>query len=309
MNDYTSKYELLDEKGRGGFGRVYKAKFKGKDEFRAIKIIDKNKIKAALRSEHDKQNVEREYVQYNKDLIDEIRAMEICQKNNKNSVKYYEYYDNDDEFVIVMELCDENLFDLIQKTQKTFNLDEIFNMLSQLNNTFKIMHENNIAHRDLKLQNILIKYENKEKKKFTYKLTDYGISKRFRSLSQRFSTTMVGTLGFMAPEILAKEEYGYECDLWSLGIIIYMLFFRRNPYNGESVNAILNQIKNKKQNYLKNSEDGDFDGLIRELLIAEPKVTFTKTLNNLVNKGNIGNISIICKIYELKSFFIIVIII
>ena len=279
MNDYTSKYELkyelLDEIGRGGFGRVYKAKLKGKDEYRAIKIIDKNKIKAALRSKHEKQNVEAEYVHYNKDLKDEIRAMEICQKNNKNSVKYYEYYDNDDEFVIVMELCDENLFDLIKRTKKIFSLDEIYNMLSQLNNTFKIMHKNNIAHRDLKLENILIKYENKEKTKFTYKLTDYGISKRFRSLSQRFSTKMAGTLGYMAPEILAKEEYGYESDMWSLGIIIYMLFFGRNPYNGETVNAILNQIQKQKQRHFKSSKDGDFDNLIKELLIVEPKERLT----------------------------------
>ena len=143
-------------------------------------------------------------------------------------------------------------------------------MLSQLNNTFKIMHENNIAHRDLKLQNILIKYENKEKTKFTYKLTDYGISKRFRSLSQRYTTTMVGTLGFMSPEILDKKDYGYKCDMWSLGIMIYMLFFGTNPYNGETVNAILNQIKNKKQKFLKYTKDEDFDSLIRELLKPEP---------------------------------------
>ena len=85
--------------------------------------------------------------------------MKECQKNNnKNSVKFYEYYDTDDEFIIVMELCDENLVSLIKRIQRTLNLDEIYDLLSQLNNTFKIMYESKIAYRDINLNNILIKY-------------------------------------------------------------------------------------------------------------------------------------------------------
>ena len=274
--NYEQKYELMDKLGGGGFGKVYKAKVKGKDIYVAIKIIDKNKIKAGLRNDLFKQDVEKEYATYNKDFRKEIYYMKECQKNgNKNSVKFYESFETDDEFIIVMELCDENLASLIKRIQRTLNLDEIYELLSQLNNTFKIMTTSKIAHRDLKLENILIKYENKEKTKFTYKLADYGISRNFLRLSQRFSTEMVGSLKIMAPEILANEKYGYECDMWSLGIIIYILYFGIHPYKGEIPLAILNQIKGFKQQSFKKSEDQDFDDLIRQLLIPEPKERLT----------------------------------
>ncbi len=275
VKNYEQKYELMDVIGSGSFGKVYKAKVKGEDEYRAIKIIDKNKIKVGLRNELFKQDVELEYNTYNKDFRKEIYYMKECQKNNnKNSVRFYEYYDTDDEFIIVMELCDDNLSNLIRRTQMKFNLDEIYDLLSQLNNTFKIMHESKIAHRDLKLENILIKYENKEKTKFIYKLSDYGISRKFLQLFKSFSS-IAGTLNYMAPEILSKEKYGYECDMWSLGIIIYILYFGVHPYSGITAPAILNQIKGFKQQSLKKSGDPDFDNLIRQLLIAEPKERLT----------------------------------
>ena len=82
------------------------------------------------------------------------------------------------------------------------------------------MKENNIIHRDLKLENILIKYKDKGKKEYTVKLTDYGVSKRLFTLSKKCNTH-IGTITTMAPEILeGKNEYNYKCDLWSIGIMI-----------------------------------------------------------------------------------------
>ena len=88
-----------------------------------------------------------------------------------------------------MELCDKNLSQLLkekkEKDKRYFNSEEIFKIMKQLNNTFKIMIENKIIHRDLKLENILIKEENGKNK---IKLTDYGCSKRLISLSNYGNT-------------------------------------------------------------------------------------------------------------------------
>ena len=90
--------------------------------------------------------------------------MEKCCNNNNNSVKCYEYFNKDNNFAIIMELCDKNLLQLLiekkEEDHRYFNSQEILEIMKQLNNTFKIMIENKIIHRDLKLENILIKKEN-----------------------------------------------------------------------------------------------------------------------------------------------------
>ena len=271
-NNYEDFYEIKNNIGIGSFCSVYKAKFKGKEEYAAIKVIDKEKIKMGLRKEHCKQDISEEYNKIAR-FNNEINYMKICGENNENSVKYYQHFETDNEFIIVMELCDGNLINFSALKQK-FSINDIYELLCQLNNTFKIMKENNIAHRDLKLENILFKYENKEKTKYTFKITDYGVSKVFLSLSKRFSSK-VGTINFMAPEVLDGEKYGVECDLWSLGVIIYMLYFQKLPYSQQTEIALTNYIKKVGTNLLSKSGNKNFDDLIRGLLTFDPNERLT----------------------------------
>ena len=97
---------------------------------------------------------------------------------NNNTVKFYECFDSKDEFAIVMELCDSNLTNIFTQRDKPYNIEEIKGILFQLNNSFKIMVDNKLVHRDLKLQNILVKYDNKSH--IILKLTDYGLSKKLQ---------------------------------------------------------------------------------------------------------------------------------
>ena len=92
------------------------------------------------------------------------------------------------------------------------------------------MDKNNISHRDIKLNNILVKYDNKEKNKFRILISDYGVSNQISSLTQQLMTH-AGTLLIMAPEILKDEPYNNKCDLWSLGVNIYLLYTKKYPYS------------------------------------------------------------------------------
>ena len=172
-----------------------------------------------------------------------------------------------------MELCDkilsQLLTDKIIKDINGFNEEEIFEIISQLNNTCKIMKEVNIIHRDLKLENILIKYNDKGNINYTTKLTDYGSSKRLISFSRNYFNSNIGTLAYMSPELLKKENYNYKSDLWSIGIIIYRLFFRKAPFSGNTENDILNNI-HQFGNNLKITGNDTLDDLIKKILVKYP---------------------------------------
>ena len=179
-----------------------------------------DKIKESLIYKYERDKINEQLKLCREGFEKEYENMDICSKNNEYSVKCYEYFNDENKFVIIMELCDKNLSQLlterISNDNKRFNIEEILKIMNQLNKTFKIMKKNNIIHRDLKLENILIKYKDKEHKEYIMKITDYGSSKRLNSLSKLCYTKNVGTVEYMAPEILNGKDYDYKCDLWSI---------------------------------------------------------------------------------------------
>ena len=193
---------------------------------------------------------------------------------NDNSIKIFEQYNSNDEYAIVMELCDCNLKNKLDETSNGCGIDEIKMILTQLNNTFRKMLDNKIIHRDIKLENILVKNKGDQRNKYIVKLSDYGISKQLATLSQK-NDTFIGTILTMAPEILKEEEYDNKCDLWSLGVIIYQLCFKQYPYNAEREYGLINQINQKKQNFFKKTNDQHLDDLIRKLLKSNPEERIT----------------------------------
>ena len=119
------------------------------------------------------------------------------------------------------------------------------------------------------------------------KLADYGLSKHLLSLTKKFST-QIGTLNMMAPEILEGKQYDEKCDLWSLGIIIYILYFHKYPYNGINESDILNQINNLNHKILKKTGNVHLDNLILKLLTINPKerITWKAYFNHPFFKNN-----------------------
>ena len=240
--NYNNYYETINYIRLCRFGYVYKGRDKETKELRAIKIIDKEKIRKKLSSQYEIKEIENQLKIYIEGFIQEFENMKICSRNNDNSVKCYEYFNNKDNFVIIMELCDENLLRILKKRiendKRGFSSEEISEIMKELNNTFKIMKENNIIHRNLKLENILIKYDDIEHKNYKIKLSDYICNKRLISLSRNFNK-VADTDEYIAPEILNGGEYNYKCDLWSIGIIIYRLIFCNKTYKGKTENELL----------------------------------------------------------------------
>ena len=281
MNPNNQKYKLLKEIGNGSFGKVYLAEDQINKKKVAIKRIEKKKI------------VNNTYL--HKAFWKEIEIMKKC--NCKNSVEFIELLQTQNNYNVVMELCDTDLHNYLYSRQNGFSTEEIRKILTQLNTVFKIMHSYNIMHRDLKLKNIMITFLNKQKTNYEVKLCDYGFSK---SLDDSLVTsTHLGTPATMAPEVISDKKYSTQADLWSIGIIIYQLLFKDLPYFGFNEKQVLTKILSKVP--IKQPEDPLLKDLLNKLLVIEPekritwdeyfKHPFFKEGNNNNNNNKVNDIS------------------
>jgi len=122
-------------------------------------------------------------------------------KDNINALIFYEYFQTENEFCIVQELCDGNIQHLLEK-KKTFKVKEIFQFLKQLNNTFHILLDKNLSHKNLRLDNILYrKTDNGDD--YIYKLTGLEFNRKVNDLFKRGGVML--NEKYKAPEILISE--------------------------------------------------------------------------------------------------------
>ncbi len=205
--NFVEDYSVLQEIGQGGFGSVYRVKARFTGIYRAAKKIKKSELG---KEDHEK-------------LLEEMAIM--MSLDHPNIAKLYEVYDFRLYYVLIMELCEGGeLFKKIVK--KTITAPEIIDITKECLKALNYLHGKGIVHRDLKPENMLF-----EKGTNILKIIDFGIA--CRKKPGEILTTRVGTPYYIAPEVLCKK-YGEECDLWSLGVIIYMMVTKQPPFKGEN---------------------------------------------------------------------------
>jgi len=222
-------------------------------------------------------------IDYNNCYLEYIdREINILKSLNKykSSVYYYGDYDSNNEKILVIEKCDENLRYYIEKNKKIFNIEDIKNLFNDLNEVFYAMQKKSIIHRDLKLENILVKYINKEENKIILKLTDFGISK----IKDNKFTGLRGTYDYIAPEIQLKivEDYKSSVDIFSLGIILYQLSHKlKHPFKINEYDSLEIKYANYYEEdsypieFDESIEDDRFKDLIIRMLKLKPENRLT----------------------------------
>lgn len=127
-----------------------------------------------------------------------------------------------------MELCEGgDLFNFI-KTQKAFTESKVADIMKQIMSGVVYMHKNNIVHRDLKPENMLYDTESR-----LLKIIDFGTA--IELPAGKKLTTTIGTPYYIAPEVLAGE-YSEKCDIWSCGVILYIMLSGTPPFHGRDEN-------------------------------------------------------------------------
>ena len=246
-----AEFKWIRKLGKGGFGEVFEVEYKG-NKYAAKKIL-----KTKLNSERKKISFQRELCILKK------------MSNFGNSVKFFGHFQDNNFEIVILELCDGELKDIINNAKNGFNGLMIYRIMNGLNNAFKYMKENNIIHRDIKLENILIKYTDSSHTQFFPKINDYGLS---REMNNGIASTYCGTPIYMAPEILLKKKYTDKADLWSIGVMIYYMHFKDYPFNINIYKDIENEYALKSLFARKKcaSKEKDLDDLMNRLLIFDP---------------------------------------
>jgi len=219
--NYTIKQVI----GKGAFSVVHEALNKKTGERVAVKVIDH---KAA--EEGDQKRLQTEVA-----ILKKV--------NHANIVGLKDLFETSDKLYLVMELITGGeLFDKIVERGQYSEKDASI-IVKKMLSAVEYLHANGIAHRDLKPENLLLRSEDET----DVMLSDFGLSKIMSG--NTMMETACGTPYYVAPEVLSGEGYDKEVDLWSVGVITYLLLCGFPPFYGESLPEVFEQIMKAEFDY------------------------------------------------------------
>ncbi|KAM7259383.1 hypothetical protein ACFE04_015124 [Oxalis oulophora] len=231
LKGFFANYELGQEVGRGHFGytccaKAKKGNFKGQDV--AVKLVPKSKITTAIAVE---------------DVRREVKMLQAL-TGHKNLVQFYDAYEDDNNVYIVMELCKGGeLLDWILSRGGKYSEDDAKEVMIQILNVVAYFHLQGVVHRDLKPENFL--FTSKEEKS-PLKAIDFGLSDYVKT-DERLND-IVGSAYYVAPEVLHRS-YGTEADMWSIGVIAYILLCGSRPFWARTESGIFRAVLKADPNF------------------------------------------------------------
>ncbi len=221
----SDDYKRVKFLGEGSYASVYCVENKITGAKHAMKIIDKS---SNCSDETDKE------------ILNEITILRTL--DHPNILKIFEFYSTKESYSIVTELCRGG--ELFQEIIDRGPFNEIYSayVMLQIFSAINYCHSMKIVHRDLKPENILIVERDKNGMP-RIKIADFGTSRMFeKGAVQR---KLVGSSYYIAPEVL-KKHYDEKCDIWSCGVILYILLSARPPFGGETDSEIMEKVAKGK---------------------------------------------------------------
>lgn len=222
--DKKSKYRFGRTLGAGTYGIVREADCpEGKV---AVKIILKKNVRGNEQMVYDE--------------------MEMLQRmKHPHIVKFHDWFESRDKYYIVTQLATGGeLFDRICEKGK-FTEKDAAETIRQVLDAVDYLHQNNVVHRDLKPENLLYLSSDLNS---ALVLADFGIAKMLDSPTEQL-TTMAGSFGYAAPEVMLKKGHGKPVDMWSMGVITYTLLCGYSPFRSENLPDLIEECKNGRVIY------------------------------------------------------------
>ncbi|WOL19147.1 CDPK-related kinase 3 isoform X1 [Canna indica] len=230
--NFGAKYELGAEVGRGHFGHTCSATAKKgeiKGQLVAVKIISKAKMTTPISIE---------------DVRREVKILKALSGHN-NLVKFYEAYEDALNVYIVMELCEGGeLLDRILSRGGRYTEEDAKAIVVQILSVVSFCHLQGVVHRDLKPENFLFTAKDENA---AMKLIDFGLSD-FIKPDERLND-IVGSAYYVAPEVLHRS-YSMEADIWSIGVITYILLCGSRPFWARTESGIFRSVLRADPNFV-----------------------------------------------------------
>ena len=237
--------------GTGAFGEVWLVKHKDLRKNFAMKLIKKRKNKP----------------EEEKEILNEIQILKNL--DHPKILKILDFFSTSQLYYIITEYCpDGELFNEIIKVGK-FDEGQSAFIMNQIFKAITYCHSKNIIHRDLKPENIMIT-DRERNGCLQVKIIDFGTAKI--SEKGQSENRYVGSSYYMAPEVM-KRKYNEKCDLWSCGVIMYILLSGRPPFDGNDDDEILSNVKIGEydlKSYPFPTLSDECKDLIKKLLTYEP---------------------------------------
>ena len=245
------RFILHKDLGKGSYGKVKLAEEKETGKYYALKFIAKESLKKRS-----------QLIRVNR----EIRLLKML--NHPHIIKIYEADETESDIIMVMDYVPGGeLFDYVQDKKRGLPEAQAITIFCQILSAIEYCHYNKIIHRDLKPENVLLDSEGR------VKLIDFGFSNIYDPLT--FSNTFCGSPYYAAPEVIEGQQYvGPEADIWSLGIILYILLSGRLPFVEDNLKKLCVKIKALDYTIPSWVSKGAKD-LIRRLLTIDRRARIT----------------------------------
>ncbi|KAK3567176.1 hypothetical protein QTP86_011776 [Hemibagrus guttatus] len=258
----------------GQFAIVRKCREKSTGVEYAAKFIKKRRLSSSRRG------VSREEIEREVNILREIQ--------HSNIITLHDIFENKTDVILILELVSGGeLFDFLAE-KESLSEEEATQFLKQILDGVHYLHSKHIAHFDLKPENIMLLDKNVPNPRI--KLIDFGIAHQIKEGNE--FKNIFGTPEFVAPEIVNYEPLGLEADMWSIGVITYILLSGASPFLGETKQETLTNISavnyDFDEEYFSNTSELAKD-FIRRLLVKDPKVIKRRNVRPEDNGGRRGD--------------------
>ncbi|XP_068092463.1 serine/threonine-protein kinase 17A [Hyperolius riggenbachi] len=252
---FTSRYTIAPghELGRGKFAVVRKCIEKDTEKEYAAKIMRKRRKGQDCRME----------------ILHEISVLELA-RENPWVIKLHEVYETATEMILVLEFAagGEIFNQCVAEGEEAFKEKDVQRLLRQILKGVCFLHRHNVVHLDLKPQNILL---TSDRPLGDIKIVDFGLS---RIVNNNELREIMGTPEYVAPEVLSYEPISTATDMWSIGVLTYVMLTGTSPFLGDDKQHTFLNISQLNVSYT----DGDFEEIsalavdfIKALLVREPE--------------------------------------